>query len=80
MVVSAAKAEEVLIVELGVYVFGDLPVNVVAVVSEAESRGGMGVRDICDGCERERASKEVAADHCVGVGANEGVVFSDVLE
>ena len=50
LVVSAAKAEEVLVVKLGVDVFGDLPVDVVAVVGEAESWGGMGVRDGCDCC------------------------------
>ena len=50
LVVSTAQAEEVLVVELCVDVFGDFPVDVVAVVGEAESWGGMGVRDGCDCC------------------------------
>ena len=79
LVVATAQAEEVLVVKLCMDVFGDFPVDVVAIVGEAESWGGVGVRDSCDGCEWERAGKEVVTDHCVRVGAEGGVVFGDVL-
>ena len=69
LVVTAAEAEEVFVVELGMDEFGDFAVDVRAIVGEAESRGGVGVGDVVDGCEWDGAAKEVASDHVVWVGA-----------
>ena len=69
LVVAAAKAEEVFVVKLGMDEFGDFAVDVRAIMGESKSRGGVGVGNICDGCERDWAAKEVASDHVVWVGA-----------